>query len=52
MLSNPSMSSLLTTRSGKRAYVAKGQLEELGFSSIQVYEGSFLDWKAKGGNVE
>ena len=32
--------------------MAKGQLEELGFKNVRVYEGSFLDWKARGGDIE
>jgi len=47
-----SESLILTCRSGKRAFMAKGQLEELGFKNVKVYEGSFLDWKAKGGDIE
>merc|ERR1712126_632678 len=43
---------ILTCRSGRRSLIAKGQLEELGFNNIKVYQGSFLDWKAKGGHVE
>lgn len=43
---------LYYVRSGKRASVGKGQLEELGYTNIRVYKGSFLDWKAQGGDVE
>ena len=32
--------------------MARGQLEELGYQHVKVYEGSFLDWKAKGGKIE
>jgi len=43
---------IISCRSGKRAFVAKGQLEEIGYKNIKVYEGSFLDWKAKGGDIQ
>ena len=37
---------------GGRAAKAKEALDSQGFSNVQVYSGSFTDWKAQGGDIE
>ena len=37
--------------SGRRAAAARDKLEEMGFPFLILYEGSFLDWKANGGET-
>lgn len=36
---------------GGRASKAQKSLEELGFTNVKVYAGSFTDWKANGGDI-
>lgn len=38
-------------RSGRRAVTAIGTLEKLGYTTLRIYKGSFLDWQAKGGPI-
>ncbi|XP_057367491.2 uncharacterized protein LOC130688528 [Daphnia carinata] len=38
-------------KSGRRAATAIGILEKLGYTSLAIYKGSFLDWQAKGGPI-
>ena len=40
---------ILSCRSGGRARAADRILQKLGYNKLRVYEGSFLDWKAKDG---
>ena len=42
---------VLTCRSGKRASIAEKHLNELGYTYIKTYLGSFLDWVANGGSI-
>jgi len=39
-------------RSGRRVKVANRRLQHLGFNNLRIYEGSFKDWVARGGEVE
>lgn len=49
----PDCSFVLMCRSGKRAALAKQQLESLGLGcELQVYEGGILEWKKQGKPVE
>ena len=42
---------VLTCRSGRRVLLAEKHLNELGYTNITTYLGSFLDWVANGGTV-
>merc|ERR1719495_353013 len=39
---------IISCRSGKRGFIAKNQLKELGYNNIQVFDNSSQDWKNKG----
>lgn len=53
-LGKPAKDAALVTHCLKGGRAAKGQeaMAELGFTGVQVYAGSFTDWKANGGQVE
>lgn len=53
-LEKPAQDALLVTscKIGGRAAKAGQALSALGYSSVQVYSGSFTDWQNKGGPVE
>ena len=42
---------VLTCRSGRRVKIAIRRLEPLGFNQLRIYDGSFKDWVARGGEV-
>lgn len=42
---------VISCRSGRRAANAFNKLVPLGYKNIQVYSGSFEDWKSKGGPI-
>jgi len=42
---------VLTCRSGRRVKVAIKRLEPSGFTNLRSYDGSFNDWKKKGGKI-
>merc|ERR1719419_1836639 len=39
---------IISCRSGKRGFIAKNQLEELGYNNVQVVDSHSSDWKNKG----
>jgi len=50
----PLHSAMLVTacRAGRRAATAADALMKMGYSNVSVYNGSFNDWKEKGGPIE
>jgi len=42
---------VLSCSSGRRAATARKILEEIGYPFLILYEGSFLDWNANGGDI-
>merc|ERR1712105_195023 len=43
---------IVTCRSGRRVGLAHAMLLERGFSHLNLYRGSLIDWKANGGPIE
>ena len=48
----PSDSLALHCLKGKRAIDAGDKLSLLSYDNVKIYQGSFIDWKNKGGQIE